>query len=325
MDFFGKKCCKCENILHADDDIVICPDCGAPYHRECYAEKGECIFKSKHKLGFEWKPEEVDEQEELTKECKNCGAKNREESMFCHNCGSILSNGFENNNNTGIPPFPGTPNFTIQFDAMGGVPKDEDFGDDINATELAKSVKINTPYYIREFKKIKDNKRSRFNFAAFIFSGTWLLYRKQYLWGTIITVISALLSMFSTYINYSYNTDLFSSIEKTFSASNDYSFLNYFQITVDHINKLNGFELLMFILPYILSFAGIVIMVIIGILGNKMYYKHCKRKISAIKAQYPDNKEKVTEVINETGGVDVKILILLLICQLILNFIPNIL
>ena len=38
------------------DDIVVCPECGAPYHRACYQEKGQCIFEELHKAGKAWEP-----------------------------------------------------------------------------------------------------------------------------------------------------------------------------------------------------------------------------------------------------------------------------
>ena len=38
------------------DDIVVCPDCGAPYHRACYEKQGGCVYADKHGTGFEWTP-----------------------------------------------------------------------------------------------------------------------------------------------------------------------------------------------------------------------------------------------------------------------------
>ena len=38
MDYKGCKCASCHKVLKEGDDIVICPECGAPYHRECYAQ-----------------------------------------------------------------------------------------------------------------------------------------------------------------------------------------------------------------------------------------------------------------------------------------------
>lgn len=39
MDYTGKKCPICSEKFKADDDIVVCPKCGAPYHRSCYEKE----------------------------------------------------------------------------------------------------------------------------------------------------------------------------------------------------------------------------------------------------------------------------------------------
>ena len=37
-----KHCAFCKAILFDDDDVVYCPECGAPHHRECYNSLGHC-------------------------------------------------------------------------------------------------------------------------------------------------------------------------------------------------------------------------------------------------------------------------------------------
>ncbi len=61
----GTVCEVCREPFKDDDDIVYCPDCGAPVHRSCWHEKGECPYAHLHGEGFVWKPaEEEKEQEE---------------------------------------------------------------------------------------------------------------------------------------------------------------------------------------------------------------------------------------------------------------------
>ena len=40
MDWKGHKCVSCHKLFKEGDDIVVCPECGAPYHRACYAAEG---------------------------------------------------------------------------------------------------------------------------------------------------------------------------------------------------------------------------------------------------------------------------------------------
>ena len=41
--YYGCPCEGCGEPLTLKDDIVVCPDCGAPYHRTCYEKLGRCI------------------------------------------------------------------------------------------------------------------------------------------------------------------------------------------------------------------------------------------------------------------------------------------
>ena len=44
----GQKCPICKAYLFDNDDLVFCPECGAPHHRDCYAALGHCAYKDKH-------------------------------------------------------------------------------------------------------------------------------------------------------------------------------------------------------------------------------------------------------------------------------------
>ncbi len=50
------RCQVCKEPFKPGDDIVICPHCGAPYHRECYQKEGHCVYTDKHAQGFEYHP-----------------------------------------------------------------------------------------------------------------------------------------------------------------------------------------------------------------------------------------------------------------------------
>jgi predicted amidophosphoribosyltransferase len=48
MKFENQVCPVCNNVFKDDDDVVVCPDCGTPHHRDCYKALGECKNKSLH-------------------------------------------------------------------------------------------------------------------------------------------------------------------------------------------------------------------------------------------------------------------------------------
>lgn len=70
---------------------------------------------------------------------------------------------------------------------MGGANPAEFVADNVTYGDVSKVVQQNTAYYLSVFRNIKSFGRSKFNFSAFLFSGGWLLYRKQYKAGIITT------------------------------------------------------------------------------------------------------------------------------------------
>ena len=74
--YFGSDCPYCGNPFTEDDDIVVCPECATPQHRECYKEKGGCVNAHLHAEGFQWqgekqlseKPVQVAEEKKETAE-----------------------------------------------------------------------------------------------------------------------------------------------------------------------------------------------------------------------------------------------------------------
>ena len=66
--YTGNHCPVCEQAFTDEDDIVVCPDCGTPYHRACWQKVGACMHKSEHAAGFEWQPEFGPEAEKAAQE-----------------------------------------------------------------------------------------------------------------------------------------------------------------------------------------------------------------------------------------------------------------
>lgn len=54
MNLNGEKCAKCGEVFKEDDDIVVCPECGSPHHRECYLADNKCANSEKHAEGYKW-------------------------------------------------------------------------------------------------------------------------------------------------------------------------------------------------------------------------------------------------------------------------------
>ena len=60
------KCGFCDKVFQENDDVVYCPDCGAPAHRSCWQQEGECVYADRHGNGFRWSsPAEIARQEAM--------------------------------------------------------------------------------------------------------------------------------------------------------------------------------------------------------------------------------------------------------------------
>ena len=68
--YYGCPCEGCGTPLTLRDDIVVCPDCGAPYHRSCYEKLGRCVHSAAHVTGYEWK---FPYQDAELRTCPSCG------------------------------------------------------------------------------------------------------------------------------------------------------------------------------------------------------------------------------------------------------------
>ena len=322
MDFLGNKCPVCDKYFHADDDIVVCPECGTPHHRECFEAEGHCHNEALHSSGYDYSEDPSVTEKKKNKFCTNCGKEIDSDAFYCKYCGAPQAN-----NSAGAPtggqisptgtPF-NTDNgaYPLPFmDPLGGVPADSDLGDGVTAGEAAKYVKQNTPYFVRVFSNIRNYGRSKFNFAAALFTGGYMLYRKMYKLGAVLTVLQAIGMIASAFLSAAYN-DLYEQVtQRYYSSLSQTDFFNY-------VAGLSSEQLLAVYIPLILSTAQMIIMILCGISFNRMYMKHCKREISRIKAETkePDNPETVLQT---KGGVNMPLAISLIITNMIINYLPG--
>ncbi len=171
-NFIGEKCPVCGSRFFEEDDIVVCPECGTPYHRECYRHCGKCVYEEKHG-DFEWKSE----KQELKEHYENIEASDIQRA--------------ENYSDNEIYPVNSMEEFKEMMDKRL-LKQESDFPevDGVTAEELIKFVGKNSYYYLPVFGDIvKKGKLLKLNFAAFLFFPLHCFYRRMNLLGTIMTVI----------------------------------------------------------------------------------------------------------------------------------------
>lgn len=351
MDFIGYECDGCKKPFHADDDIVVCPVCGTPQHRECYEKLGHCVNEEKHAENYSWEDEHNNNANEKAEvKCPVCGFKNPANSLFCNHCGQPLNSDSSQTSQENPPntaPFGGFASFggfspineQQQPDFEKIYDSDAPIADEVTVKEMTSFVDQNKPYYYTVFNNIKWHDTSRYNFAAFLFTGGWFLYRKQYLKGAIICIITiALLIISALYANYSAETML--SLLKSWLPSGAESYSNMVQeanVIMNGMSSLGAVEKFMMLAPFISSVILFVIRIICGTVANRSYYTFAAKKIRFIKGKTsspisdtldaqdePVNTDssKTIELIKNAGGVNRTVIIIYLVCYLIIEYLP---
>lgn len=199
-DYQGCKCPICQELLTADDDIVVCPDCGTPYHRACWEKTGACVFVDRHGPGFEYhRPEEGPRPLEgpsepsaaAEKPCPACGAQNPAANLFCENCGAPMRG------TAGGAPGSTAYDYSRPQEqqgapdplAMAGVSPNQEF-EGVSAKDWSTYLGRSSPYYLLLFRRMDETKRKIFpSLSAFIFGPLFLLYRKVWNWGILASVV----------------------------------------------------------------------------------------------------------------------------------------
>ena len=329
MNYVGVNCPICDNAFEKDDDIVVCPSCGAPYHRECYKAEGHCIFKDEHETkSFTWNNPQTNKDEKKKKKekdeqlvvCPRCFHRNSPGDLFCKNCGRPIENDKCKTKQNVPPEYMSSEAIRVLFDPMGGVDPKEDF-DDVLAEDLCGFVGVNTQYYMRNFKLIKDNGKGKFNIAAFFSPGVWMLYRKQYKLGLIALVLYSAMALVSGFIS----EFLYASLLNELLVSSGIQNKAFLTIS-DHLTMLSTLssmpikQQLIYWTPKILNTIIFVFSLVVGAKANKMYMNFCISNVKKIKNK---NLAQISykRNLNEIGGTNPRIFWYILLCAMAISFI----
>ena len=284
--YIGQPCTSCRSVFKEGDDIVVCPVCGSPYHRDCYANEGKCVNTILHEAGRDWEPEadaafSAGSSAEAEKVCPNCGTKNPAGNLFCLNCGSSLSQSeraeektdnpggsFRNAQNGspyGLPPFVNVSTVAADSDVDGNTVGD-----------YSKYVGSKFFYYIPKFMRFaKTKSKLSLNFSAFFFPYLWFAYRKMPAYAIVLWLVNTVAAIPAIAM---YSSEMLG-------------------ITIPFL-ETTGFIVLYNIL-YILDR---VLRILCAAFGNYLYYKKAKADICRIKENFTEETSRSNEIA-AAGGV----------------------
>ena len=298
-------------------------------------------------------------QEPKDRRCANCGRMNAHSALFCDDCGHSLSGNpaqYDNmpprygpeqqrppyppqppqtpppyytqnpwppaGNPGGYPPPSGNNMGQMPFpvDPMGGYQEDEPIEDGVTAGELAQVVQNNSVYYMPAFRSLKTFGRTRFHFCAFLFTGGWFLYRKQYKLGAILTALMFVLMIASSWLTLYIQPHLLEifgnlGIDVTASFTYEQQMQAYLQLLQE----------MPWVIPvtFLLSALRIALMVFCGLKANKLYYQHCVSTVRRTKSDGSAESGEYKERLAAKGGVNVPIAVCMFVCFMIITNLPK--
>lgn len=282
MDFTKFHCPVCNNTFTENDDVVVCPECGTPHHRECYKNLGKCFNEELHGTDASVAEKYKNPEKKISHLNEAEASKENSENSF-------------KINEKGLPGF-------IKFSSV-----QDHLIEGKHSSLFEAAVGKNQNYYMPRFAVISSlNRGLSFNAMAFLFPLAWSLYRKMYKLSALVFAGYLLFFGLSFYYIYS-NTDFITSFEKCYEeaienpeAYSDYEALlsegNEDELTEAQKNLKNAIE--GFTAPMYLAFLSFAVRyapkAVLGIFGNKFYLKKlCKNIDKAEKKGLEGDKLKV--------------------------------
>ena len=316
----GLSCPACGRAFTETDDIVACPECGAPHHRACWQKQNGCACAAEHGTDRQWSRERAQgsgaEQRNQTR-CPNCGAENPAFAEFCSHCGRELpSTDWHSANHTGQTAYPNynadnantagsaagnpggfggyseyMPFHAPAYDPCGGVPPEELIEGE-RAADLAAVTRTNSTYYVPRFQRMaRQGSRVSWNWPAFLIPSYWLLYRKQYAAGGLLLLFEFLQAAISTYVQYTY-------FAAAMAATSYAEMLNRMLALMQEGNGRVAVMLLA-----MLAVTELLLRICIGLFGNRLYMRHCLSVVQKARKDYPEGYRAQLTMVGGTSVV----------------------
>lgn len=269
--YTNEKCPVCGEAFTESSEIVVCPLCGTPHHKECYSKNGECGNSEKHNEGFVWKPEYKPEE---PKEPQANGNPYSNADPYAN----------ANTNGQQMPPYgaPVPPQFVMGVqNPLNAFPPE--INDGVSTSDAAAVIKSRPEAYLRKFFLIKSGKRT-FNFCAFLFGGYWFIYRKMYKLGAIFLALTLAVSAIPIFIPQytqleSEITAITEEYENDIYAENPMDSLNEMYAKYGAAIKKHPIGVAVIAVQYAVDIA---LSLYFGFIADRKYKEHIEKKVREV-------------------------------------------
>ncbi len=326
-NYTGANCPVCGKRFTENDDIVVCPICGAPHHRACYQQLGHCALEELHIKGHAWsagpQPSQdtsngaytygSSQQDAHGTTCPACGAHNPAGGLFCQICGAPLrsrSGPFEQKTSWGYGD-PRAAASSAYASAFGGVSPEEEI-EGVSARDIAMFIGSNSRYFLPRFKQYTFGKGFFPSLPAFFFGSFYFFYRKMYLVGSCLLGLFLLSQLPTLFALPEYMAYILENMDLILKGINPAPFVPSTHLWVYAV------------MPYIrmVSFA---IALTISFFANRLYMSYVLRRVRRLKTVFtrPDGQVddmQYTAALTRKGGTN-RIAVVCLAVGLLLLFI----
>lgn len=311
MFFFdGCTCPVCGQSLKKDDDIVVCPKCGAPHHRECYKADNRCAFDDRHEESFVWTKEEFctqssEDTEKNSVRCEYCGADNPADRLYCSVCSHQLFSDFdassdaENHTRADAPSDSANPAAGPFYVAGSSITiSDSELIDDVPVGDLKRFVQNTFFYYIPTFYVMaRSCKKITLNIIALFTHGLWFISRKMYLLGSFLLTAQLAIQFALNYFQRDYVRYLEPAFAE-YESTNDSMVL--MQAMMDYLtnNQFGAMAILG------LTAASFAIYAFSGLFANHIYMRTCIKRVKEINSSSSSVDDFNSKLLSQ-GGISV--------------------
>lgn len=293
-NYTGSDCPICGKLFTETDDIVVCPVCGAPHHRECYKTVGHCGNEEQHESGYRWLPPPPPEgqapQDRVV--CRSCGADNPAGNFFCEACGQRVTGEPQQGQQQSQQPY----NQPRGQQPQGGI-----FGDFLNAANLDYTQVLDKGVTLKEacdfvgpsaipfifkFKRLVYGGIS-FNWSAFLLGPYYFFYRRMYKAGAVLFAVMLAASLPSLYY-----------ILLSLSSGGSVSMLTV-TVAADAVPQW------LTIANWLAQLLSAAASVFCGFFFDKLYYKQMLGKVTALResGRVSPGTQEYTYAVASSGGI----------------------
>ncbi len=277
-NYTGCQCIVCQNTFKDEDDIVVCPDCGTPYHRSCYTSKGTCINTALHAEGKSW--QDLHRGDLASRECPNCRHINAPDASHCSICHTSLhsteQNGTVSPVNIMLPDGQLVP-YNPNDPCCGMDPEEELDGERLG--DVAEFVGTNTLYYLPLFKRFKETGRKvSVNLPALLFPHLYFASRRMWLM-CFLTILAMNLCSLPTMLTSLAEACAAESTIEMYSAYG----MDPTQMFSGLLAFIEANEKLLLSLDMVFYVVQLALRVLLCVFANWLYYRHVLKKVGRVR------------------------------------------